>query len=273
MNGWIKLDRQILSDNMWLSEPFTRGQAWVDLLLLANHAYGYFYKRGVKVEIKRGEVGVSEVGLSDRWKWSRNKVRRFLNDLETEHQIEQQKNNVTLIISILKYDAYQGSDTPNETPKGTAERHQKDTNKKNKEEKECKEVKTIGEKIKIILEHWNSKKIIVHNKLSLETKDVIKKRLGEYTIQEALGAIDRYAESLNSEYEYCNFRWSLDKFMRQKNAVQDFMEDGSKWNNYLRWKESGKKSKVVEPGETDADTNYGSNIARLAAEANQQLRR
>ena len=34
-----------LQDNpLWTCEAFTRGQAWVDLILLANHSYGYFYK-------------------------------------------------------------------------------------------------------------------------------------------------------------------------------------------------------------------------------------
>ena len=35
-SGWIKLWRKFVDDPLWTSEPFTKGQAWVDLLLLAQ---------------------------------------------------------------------------------------------------------------------------------------------------------------------------------------------------------------------------------------------
>ena len=105
--GWIQLHRKLTDNPLWTCEKFTRGQAWVDLLLLANHCDNYFYKRGVKIDVKRGQVGISEVGLADRWKWSRSKVKKFINDLEKEQQIVQQKSNVTQIVTILNYDVYQ----------------------------------------------------------------------------------------------------------------------------------------------------------------------
>jgi len=105
--GYIKLWRRLQSNEMWLSEPFTRGQAWVDMLLLANHKDGYMRKRGVRFEVKRGQIGWSEVKLADRWKWSRGKVRRFLNELKKTEQIEQQNSNVSSLISIINYNEYQ----------------------------------------------------------------------------------------------------------------------------------------------------------------------
>lgn len=101
---------------MWTEEPFTRGQAWVDLLLLANHRSTYIRKRGIKVLLNRGDVGHSQVSLSDRWKWSRGKVKRFLNELENDQMIVQQNNNVTVCISIVNYDKYQNDDTTDDTP-------------------------------------------------------------------------------------------------------------------------------------------------------------
>ena len=142
MEGWIKLHRKLQENALWTCEPFTRGQAWVDLILLANHKYGYFYKRGVKIEVQRGQVGVSEVGLSKRWSWSRSKVRKFLNDLEKEQQIIQQKSNVTQLITLVKYDEYQEKEQQTEQQKNsrkTAEEQQKDTNKNDKKVKQCKE--------------------------------------------------------------------------------------------------------------------------------------
>lgn len=140
MSGWIKLHRSIIDNPMYFSEPFTRIQAWTDLLLIANHKKGYIYCRGNKVELKRGDVGYGQVKLAERWKWSRGKVIRFLNELEKEQQIVQQKNNVTSIISIVNYNEYQDNDTAestlNDTPNGQQTGQQTDsrqyTNKNNK---------------------------------------------------------------------------------------------------------------------------------------------
>jgi hypothetical protein len=130
--GWIKIHRQISDNPLWFSEKFTRGQAWIDMLILANHKDSFFYKRGVKIEVKRGQLGRSEVELSDRWSWSRSKVRKFLNDLEKEQQIEQQKTNVTQLITIINYDKYQQKEQQTEQQKDskrTAKEQQKDTYK------------------------------------------------------------------------------------------------------------------------------------------------
>lgn len=136
--GWIKIHRQISDNPLWFSEKFTRGQAWIDMLILANHKDSFFYKRGVKIEVKRGQLGRSEVELSDRWSWSRSKVRKFLNDLEKEQQIEQQKTNVTQLITIVNYDKYQQKEQQTEQQKDskrTAKEQQKDTYKNEKKEK------------------------------------------------------------------------------------------------------------------------------------------
>ena len=105
--GWIKLYRRLAANEMWLSEPFTRGQAWVDLLLLANHKDRVIRVRGHRIEVKRGQVGWSQQRLAERWKWSRKKVAKFLDEIEQEQQVEQQKNNVTSIITLINFEEYQ----------------------------------------------------------------------------------------------------------------------------------------------------------------------
>ncbi|HLA29284.1 MAG TPA: hypothetical protein VJZ49_15465 [Syntrophales bacterium] len=143
VDGWVKIHRILSLDQIWTAEPFTRGQAWVDLILLANHVPGAIRARGVYINIDRGQVGWSEVKLAERWRWSRDKVRRWLSELEKkEHKIIQQKNNVTSLITIIKYDLYQSSDTANDTANDTAEKQQKnsrqDTNKNVKNVKNVK---------------------------------------------------------------------------------------------------------------------------------------
>ena len=107
MTGWIKIHRKLSDNPLWTCEPSTRGQAWVDLIMLASFDDVFFFVRGIQVAQKRGQVCWSEANLADRWKWSRTKLRKFLNDLEKEHQIIQQKNNVIQVITIVNYEEYQ----------------------------------------------------------------------------------------------------------------------------------------------------------------------
>lgn len=115
MEGWIKLHRSVLDSELWIDEKFTRGQAWVDLLLLASHKETSFRKRGIKVYLKRGQVGKSLDELSKRWKWSIGKVKRFLIELENEMQIIVDNNNVNQVITIINYSKYQGDSNANNT--------------------------------------------------------------------------------------------------------------------------------------------------------------
>ena len=72
--GWVKLHRTLAYNKLWLSEPFTKGQAWVDLLMLAG---------------RDGVVKTSYQWLADRWNWNhKEKVRRFLAYLVAEGMIE-----------------------------------------------------------------------------------------------------------------------------------------------------------------------------------------
>ena len=137
-NGYIKLWRKLQFSKFWMCEKFTRGQAWIDLLILANHKDGGFFLRGIWVDIKRGQVGYSEKTLAARWRWSRTKTRAFISVLEKEHQIKQQKSNLMSLITIVNYTIYQEQKTPKKTPEKTPERHQKDTNKNDKNDKNDK---------------------------------------------------------------------------------------------------------------------------------------
>lgn len=124
--GWIRIHRSIENNPYWFSEPFTKAQAWIDLLLLANHSPGHIQKRGILIPLERGQLGHSEDTLAERWKWSRGKVRRFLRELVGRGQISQktvqQNPHLSVLINIENYDKYQIDGTTD----GTTERRQKD---------------------------------------------------------------------------------------------------------------------------------------------------
>ena len=138
MSGWIKLHRKITENPLYFSEQFNRSMAWIDLLLLANHTHNFFFKRGVRIDVKVGQVGYDLDSLAKRWKWSRGKVERFLLMLENDGQIIRQKNNVTTLISIANYKEYQQDSKPNSKASSKA-----NGNKQKGEER--KELNTIPE--------------------------------------------------------------------------------------------------------------------------------
>lgn len=89
-DGWIKLWRKLSESPMWLEEPFTKGQAWVDLLMLATSADHMSKYKGRDKRYKAGTVHFSLRFLAARWRWSRNKVYRFIERLQKDRMIEYQ---------------------------------------------------------------------------------------------------------------------------------------------------------------------------------------
>lgn len=78
--GWVKISRKLIDDDLWTGEPFTKGQAWVDLILLAQ-----WENNG---PFKPGSVYRSLNFLADRWGWSRKKVSNYLEQLKKSEKID-----------------------------------------------------------------------------------------------------------------------------------------------------------------------------------------
>lgn len=134
-SGWFVLSRK--EDYLYFKEPFTKWQAWQDLIRLACFSPKLSNIRGRVILHEVGKVYESQEGLATRWKWSRGKVIRFLNEIETDGRIVQQKSKVITCISIVNYSEYQLGDTRvDTTPKnvGTSFRTSDDTRNDTKDD-------------------------------------------------------------------------------------------------------------------------------------------
>ena len=109
--NYFYVNRSLMDSDMWLSEPFTRAQAWIDLIGLARHTAGYTRIKGVRIDLQRGQLCWAKLTLSKRWKWSRGKVDRFLAELQADGMIEQHTSTKTTIIHVVNYDLYQSGGT------------------------------------------------------------------------------------------------------------------------------------------------------------------
>lgn len=171
--GYIKSYRPKKDDPLYFDEPFTKWQAWHDLLFLAQWETGkQTVVRGIVVDEKRGCVYMSQSSLAERWKWDRKRVIRFLRLLEKLGRVELQKSNVINSISITNYEKYQSNDTTNDTTNDTHIKNIKNINNslnrgltppfggvvsKPKKAKKVKVEPTIVTKARSIFENYFSK--------------------------------------------------------------------------------------------------------------------
>ena len=141
--GWIKLHRKILDCFIWQDKPYDKARAWIDLLLIAMHHDKKMLIDDEVVMIQRGSFMTSIVKLADRWGWSRNKVVRYLDMLESEHMLNTKRTPKGTLVTIVKYDDYKLSDmsceSTNESTDGTT--HESSYESQNKNIKNNKNVK------------------------------------------------------------------------------------------------------------------------------------
>ena len=110
--GWVRLHRKLADHPIWTREKFTKGQAWVDLILLASYADHIAFQSTKAVTVKRGQVLTSQVNLAKRWRWNRETVRTFLLLLKSTNMVAIETSKATdtgyTLITLLNYDLYQG---------------------------------------------------------------------------------------------------------------------------------------------------------------------
>jgi hypothetical protein len=82
--GWIKLPRCLAAhdDQIWNSpEPFDARSARIDLLIMARFTRSVVMTPQGSVTLGRGEFLASTRWLARRWRWSNDRVTRFLRRL------------------------------------------------------------------------------------------------------------------------------------------------------------------------------------------------
>lgn len=136
VEGWLKLYRSIKGHWLWEDKPFSRGQAFIDLLLMVNHKDNKILFNGELIEVKRGSRITSLRQLSEGWGWSTSKTKKFLELLEKEKMITIKSDNKKTLVTIENYGLYQDVGNTEETEKkqeSNTEENQKKIKKNSKE--------------------------------------------------------------------------------------------------------------------------------------------
>lgn len=151
-DGWIKTYRKIQDCWIWqIDKPFDERSAWIDLLLSTNHRDTKIPFNGELKLVCRGQYMTSIRKLSEKWKWNKDKVLKFLRLLESDGMITKNSDRYRTLITIENYCIYQDKEsqfqtqqgteestrigTLKSTPQGTADVHEPATNKNIKNDK------------------------------------------------------------------------------------------------------------------------------------------
>lgn len=137
MTGWISIDRSI--QNHWLfkeKRTFSKFEAWIYLLMEANHSKAKVPIGNQIVTVERGQRLTSILTLSDLFNWSRFKVKTFLDLLESDGMLEVKTTSKYTLITIVNYDFYQSEQGRNQHQndiKPTSVKHQSNINPTSKQ--------------------------------------------------------------------------------------------------------------------------------------------
>lgn len=106
--GFIALHRSLQDHWIWTHKPFAWGQAWSDMLMLANYKDNLIVIDGNLTTVKRGEHITSLRKLGEKWGWSTTKVKNFLDTLTEQKMITYESNSKKTVYKIVNYDIWQG---------------------------------------------------------------------------------------------------------------------------------------------------------------------
>lgn len=115
-SGWIKLHRKFIYH--WLysdNRPFTKREAWYDILLMVNHAEEKVNFGNYLLICEPGESLKSLDTWARRWHWTKSKVKRFFELLQKDNMICIKNEQITTRITVINWMSYQGNCNANET--------------------------------------------------------------------------------------------------------------------------------------------------------------
>ena len=119
---FLRLARKTFENFLWKEErAFSRFEAWLDLVQSSAYEPQKRLIAGELIDVPRGGIVASERFLSNRWKWSRTKVRAFLDLLLKEGMIKPDKNHRQSVFLLCNFDKYNPQKNHQTDQRGTSE--------------------------------------------------------------------------------------------------------------------------------------------------------
>ena len=206
MTGWIKIHNKILSWE-WLDKP-EMISVWLYLLLTAN----WKDKVWQGVTVKRGQTIIGREKLSKTLGISEQKIRNCIKRLKSTSQITIKTTNRYSIITIVKWEEYQGrlEKQPDEQPA-----NQQTNNQQTTTPKDNKEYKEEEDFLYHYLEEYKEK---IGPQLPIYSKRIILPKIESYA--ELFGGYEKLRTLLKVYLDkedkfYRTNKWSLTLFLTE----------------------------------------------------------
>ncbi|WP_163538276.1 phage replisome organizer N-terminal domain-containing protein [Gracilibacillus sp. YIM 98692] len=246
---WIKLSTQMFEDEkIRLIEKMPEADTiliiWVKLLAQAGkvNASGYIFLSE--------NIPYTDEMLSTLFDRPIGTVRMALKTFQQFGMIEIDENQFISITNWEKHQNIEGLDKIREQTRKRVAKHRerKKIEQKNhsnvtetlsnetEEELEReldKEKDNNKDIIRDLFDHYVSKNIVKHRKLTSPMRTAIKRRLKDYSFKELKKAIDNYAYILNSNNHWFSHKYPLADLMRDKD-IRKFLDEADPLNNYLK---------------------------------------
>lgn len=240
MQGWIKLHRSIVQSELYNSERFTRSSAWIDLLILANHAKRTLFIKGNEINLNPGQLCYSMGNLAERWKWNPKTVKKFLLWSKSRDMVDIKTSNVTTIITILNWDRYQNDGEQNGERNGKRKRKQsgkrvmsgKATNKNVKNENNANNEEKVKKRYPVTSNEWKLVGLLLEKILDVDSSFIAPKFHNYWCpdMEELLKKISFDEIKNKIEYAFNNDYW------RDKIKTAEFFR--KKINHFTKEKEN-----------------------------------
>lgn len=153
-------------------------------------------------------------------------INRMIQRLVRLQRVCTKQHELGTVFTVLNYEQYQGfggyRNMELGTELGTVTKQSR--NNKNKDNKE----KNL---ISIVFEHWMSKRLVKHKKLTPQIELQIRYKSNEYSEEEIIEAISNYDIILNDPSYKLSTRWGIEDFLN-KGHFEKFLSDRDPFNFY-----------------------------------------
>ncbi len=255
-DGWIKLHRELLEKAIWKTSTTEQRVILITILLLANHEENQWEWEGKKFICKAGQLITSSTSLAQKSGVSRQNVRTALKKFKEYEFLTYQSTKTGILLTVINWDKYQVREKePNQDTNQSLTNSQPTPNQPlttNKNDKNDKKYIYKPEDEQEIFSYWNQKGIVTHQKITNHFHISIKRALMLYPVEQIKTAIDHYATMYFDEsYSYCDYKWTIEKFLDDPKGIAYFFNDGQKWLSYINLRKGGSKNGAEKIDDSD----------------------
>ncbi len=259
-DGFVALYRELLAKPIWQKSTPEQKVILVTILLMANHAESEWEWGGQKFKVMPGQkiTSLESIAREAGKGITIQNVRSALVKFQKYEFLTNESTKTGRLITIVNWRSFQlGKNKPNKAVNKEVTKTQQTGNKQvtpnNNDNNNNNDNKSIYSASELeVLAIWNAKGIVQHSETESLRKEIAK-ALTTFGKDKIATAIEHYITLLRDQDFYYNHTWTLEKFLKQKNGLPEFLDDGAKWIDYKSRSPSSKASVNLPMGQALKD--------------------